>query len=46
MLGLGARFEALNELVFMAPSDFIGIFLPSKQNHLGIGPRMSDKEKL
>ena len=35
---VGARFEALNEPVFMAPSEFFSIFLPPKQSHLNIVP--------
>ena len=33
---VGARFEALDELVFMAPSEFFGIFLQPKRCHLNI----------
>ena len=33
---VGARFEALDELIFMAPLEFFGIFLQPKQSHLNI----------
>ena len=33
---VGACFKALDELVFMVPSKFFGIFLPPKQSHLSI----------
>jgi len=35
---VGARFEALYELVFMVPSEFFAIFLQPYQCHLSIVP--------